>query len=494
MAGTPVRIIKIETKNFRAFGSRPLVVDLTKSGKNLLVYGENGSGKSSLFFALKDFLECASREASQRNITVFPYRNIFAASNSGYVRLELTGLPRPASQSKAQKKKPVNKVYEWSNKKDDTGDQLILEVDKTKGFIDYKALLATYFLQQDRDTVDIFQLLINNILKHVENDIGRKKFGEEWSDINEGFRTVKYTSPTQKKALVESIQNFNNGLTEKLKELRTTAKRLLDFFKYDLDIEFNFRGAYFGSKEKRLDPPIVGLKVTFFASAREDHHLFLNEAKLSAIAISIFFAALLLQPASRLRILALDDVLIGLDMSNRLPVLDILRDEFGQYQIFFFTYDKAWYEIVKQRVGEKDWKHVEFYAGNTDKHDLPIVAENGDYYSIAADYLSGNDFKAAMVYLRTYFEYKLKRFCEKKSIPVIYHTNAKDFTAENFWEAVKKYEQSGGPLLDDQVVTDLETYRSIAINPLCHASFAATHLQEVTDAMQAVKNVTDKLA
>ena len=51
-----MRITDIEIKNFKAFYGT-YQIDLRKAGKNLLVYGENGSGKSSLYFALKLFLE-----------------------------------------------------------------------------------------------------------------------------------------------------------------------------------------------------------------------------------------------------------------------------------------------------------------------------------------------------------------------------------------------------------------------------------------------------
>ena len=51
-----MRITKIEIKNFRAFYGT-YQIDLHRAGKNLLVYGENGSGKSSLYLALKSFLE-----------------------------------------------------------------------------------------------------------------------------------------------------------------------------------------------------------------------------------------------------------------------------------------------------------------------------------------------------------------------------------------------------------------------------------------------------
>ena len=45
-------ISKIKLHNFKAFftGSEPEEIDL--EGKNLLLYGENGSGKSSIYWAL----------------------------------------------------------------------------------------------------------------------------------------------------------------------------------------------------------------------------------------------------------------------------------------------------------------------------------------------------------------------------------------------------------------------------------------------------------
>ena len=47
------KITQIEIENYRAFYDKE-VIRLEK-GENLLVYGENGSGKSSLYLALKDY-------------------------------------------------------------------------------------------------------------------------------------------------------------------------------------------------------------------------------------------------------------------------------------------------------------------------------------------------------------------------------------------------------------------------------------------------------
>ena len=57
-----MRITKIEIKNFRAF-PRTYQIDLHKAGKNLLVYGENGSGKTSLYLALESFLESSNDDS-----------------------------------------------------------------------------------------------------------------------------------------------------------------------------------------------------------------------------------------------------------------------------------------------------------------------------------------------------------------------------------------------------------------------------------------------
>ena len=49
-----MRIQTIEITNYKAFlGTYKIRV----GGKNLFIYGENGSGKSSLYYALKDFFQ-----------------------------------------------------------------------------------------------------------------------------------------------------------------------------------------------------------------------------------------------------------------------------------------------------------------------------------------------------------------------------------------------------------------------------------------------------
>ena len=124
-------------------------------------------------------------------------------------------------------------------------------------------------------------------------------------------------------------------------------------------------------------------------------------------------------------------------MSNRLPVLDMLAEYFPDYQIFLTTYDKAWYEIAKQRTSNGQWEYAEFYSEKTDEYEIPIHVQDKPYLEKAKAYFAANDHKASAIYLRTAFEAAIKKFCETKNLRVKYRENPKELTSEDFWTPIK---------------------------------------------------------
>ena len=473
-----MRITDIEIKNFRAF-PQTYEINLSKAGKNLLIYGENGSGKSSLYFALKYFLESGVDEdnTDNKNSEFENHQNIFI-QDPGHIKLSL----RADRWSKKD-------TYEWSQRvKGETNNELITEASKSKGFLDYKALLETHYLHRNSETVNLFDLLVETLLANTVNPLTDRTLAEDWNDIQPPF--PRRGAKNKIENLKSWIDIFNDELVNRLAELRPKVSEILNKFGYDVALDFDFHGVTYNQSTKTLDNQQILLKVEFFDAEIHSHHLFLNEAKLSAIAIAIYLSSILLQPDSDLKILALDDVLIGLDMSNRLPVLDILDEYFPDHQIFLTTYDKAWYEIVKQRTEEQEWKYAEFYFSQTNEYEIPVYAEDKAYLDKAREYLDVNDYKACAVYARTAFEAIIKRFCDKRNLRVRYCENLKRLTSEDFWDPIKTgTKKDGTPFLEQTLIRQIELHRSITLNPLNHATIINIPQREIEEAIKALEDL-----
>ena len=473
-----MRITEIEIKNFKAFYGI-YRINLRKSGKNLLVYGENGSGKSSLYFALKLFLESGG-DSSHRFEND---QNIFI-TDAGHIKLCL----RADQHSKQE-------TYEWSESVRETDDELIIEGSRAKGFLDYQDLLKTHYVHRESNTVNVFNLLVETLLANTVNPLTNRTLADDWTDIQPPPPFPRRNATIQIADLERQIEIFNNELENRLAELQPRASEILGKFGHNVALNFDFPGVKYNREDRTLDNQEILLTVEFFDKDILRHHHFLNEARLSAIAIAIYLASILIQPESRLKILALDDVLIGLDMSNRLPVLDILAEYFSEYQIFLMTYDKAWYEIVKKHPIYRKWECAEFYAKKTDKCEIPIHVQDKPYLEKAKEYFAANDYKACVIYLRTAFEAAIKNFCEEENLQVRYRENPKELQSNDFWIPITKVKLSDGtPFLDQNLIKEIELYRSIILNPLSHARIVPVVKKEVSDAMEAVEKLEDKLA
>ena len=471
-----MRITEIEIKNFKAFYGT-YRINLRKSGQNLLIYGENGSGKSSLYFALKLFLESGDNlfHRFENN------QNIFI-TDAGYIKLCLR-----ADQGSKQE------TYEWSETVRETEDELIIEASKAKGFLDYKDLLNTHYVHRESNTVNVFNLLVKTLLANTVNPLTNRTFAADWTDIQPPY--PRRNATVQIAALESRIEIFNNELENRLAELQPRASEILGRFGHNVALNFDFPGVKYNRENGTLDNQEILLTVELFDRDIPEHHRFLNEARLSAIAIAIYFSSILMQPESDLKILALDDVLIGLDMSNRLPVLDMLAEYFPDYQIFLTTYDKAWYEIVRQRTPDAEWEYAEVYSEQTDEYEIPIYTEDKAYLERAKEYFAVNDYKACVIYLRTAFEAAIKKFCQKKNLRVKYRENPKDLTSEDFWGPIKTGTlKDGTPFLEQSLINEIELYRNIILNPLSHARTVTVVKKEVSEAMKAVETLEAKLA
>jgi hypothetical protein len=483
-----MKIERIEIRDFRGFpGSYEF--KLGRPGQNLLVYGENGSGKSSLFQALRRFFA-----ASEFTDDILAYRNEFTKSDEVEVKLDL------AAYDEQGNRHPDSGIFEWNTAASPHGQALIQEANKTKGCLDYRSLLDIHYVHRDKARVEIFQLLEKTILGHAENPITKKAFGVELAEIRD---MVRKDWRTWAEILDGKNRSFNQGFENVLGTVEQKTNLLLARFFPDTQVHLELDGKLARSgtgRNKGLAFPKVYLAATTFGLRREDLHHFLNEARLSAIAISIYLASLLIVPASRLRLLVLDDLLIGIDMSNRMAVLNILREEFNGWQIILLTHDRVWYEIVRMHtLHTKSW-HCSSLRSKLDAEGKPTPWWKGfgdgwnTNLDIAKRHLDDDDIRAAGVYARAAFEEKLKRFCEDHHVPVRFASDLSALKSNDFWLAVLRWIKEKGREADFAVMaSEVEAIRKLVLNPLSHEHPINLVRAEIEQGIEAVRHVDEKL-
>jgi hypothetical protein len=199
-------------------------------------------------------------------------------------------------------------------------------------------------------------------------------------------------------------------------------------------------------------------------------------------------------------LLVLDDLLIGIDMSNRIAVLKTLREEFKDWQTILLTHDRVWFETVKMNTSdEKTWWYAELFAQPA--HDgVPTPLWRGQdegwthNLERARQHLLNHDDRAAGVYARAAFEGKLKKYCDKYKVPVAYRSNSSEMTTEMFWKGIKdKLEAENKLATIQQQVSDIETCRKVVLNPLSHEHPTTLTNAEIQGAITAIDELNKAL-
>jgi len=483
-----MRIQTIEITNYKAFlGKHKIEV----GGKNVFIYGENGSGKSSLYYALKDFFQ-----SSMEDIDLTKLENVFVpAGKEGKTAVKVTFKPNHRGQNR-KKSYLFNSGTNDARGPDDTS---IRDGNRLKSFLTYKHLLAIHYLKKDED-INLFDLLVKGVLKHFKYSLtGGKELGELWADVEKTIaRSTGKEYPINKKRadVNAAIKTFNEAFGELFKPespeyILKHVQPFLDYFSHSLDLQLSFAQVRPTHDYLRLEGAQVGVDLSYAGKAIDKPHLFLNEARLSAIAISIYLGMIKRHVQGiPCKVLFLNDIFISLDIANRLPLLTILENEFPDYQVFITTYDKPWFEHARGFLEQKaDWKTLEFYAQTcADGTEKPLIMDGTDFIAKAEAHLSQCDYKAAAVYARSAFEKLIRRHCEKKKKAVTFKSRLKDYTTQDFWDVIKGD-------LSATTQADIETYRPLVLNAYSHYNTDRHEIKaELTNAIQAVTNLKDELA
>ena len=224
----------------------------------------------------------------------------------------------------------------------------------------------------------------------------------------------------------ELSSQINNKIYNNLQSSIIKINYILNFLEINIKIEkiieksfLKFDLKYITQKE---DIKNIDFKILLSDIELKNHWSNLNEAKLSALNLAIYFSSVL-GKKPYIPILVLDDLLISLDMSNRDKILSLLLDRSDDnkffdddYQMFIFTHDRAFFEKAKQNFeykSKKKWKYFEMFVDleENEKYQIPYIKKNEQNNMSKAEYhFKNKDYPACANYLRKEVENKFDKF------------------------------------------------------------------------------------
>lgn len=489
---------------------------------NLLLYGENGSGKSSIYWALYTFLQSCLKTDDQIEKYFDPaspenLRNRFSedTDDSGII-LEIV------SESGTITKEISNTRLETNT----TGDTTINRIIAGSDFINYKYLSKLYDFRNSQE-IDLFEWFEREVLMFVDFEeaytdnggyLSSSTLASDWWQFiceapatftpnDKNYKTPKRSSDEYLNYVNTTIPKFIQLLKSFLGRITIKANKILkeefnevfevDFDEQSLNCSYNNRIV-----DYHIDRPKIPLKIKFnhdkLAEPKQGinkPHTFLNEARLTAIALSIRLAMLdeRLYDENSASLLVLDDLLLSLDMSHRDRVLDIILKKIDEYQILILTHDRAFYSLCKNRIENRfdtGWEFKEMYQHIT-KDDIPcpFIPDKKSYLDLAHKYLKEFDYPACANYLRKESERILKELLPNH---LTIHENLDDgsryLMLEGLISKFKTYFVDIGG--DFTPFEKLKEHKDILMNPLSHDNIGTPiYKQELINSIEIIEEL-----
>ena len=437
------KIHQIKIKNFKAF-QQEQIFDI--KGKHVLAYGNNGSGKSSLFWALYTLTQSSIKIDSEIKKYFTPFiesnrdthqslRNVFADDDEDSF-VELTTINEHGNTETHTISSDIINTNKDSN-------TLIQELNQASDFINYK-LLHNFYTATHKQEINLWPVFERDIFPFLMDDVGIQvmltKIESKTSDIT---RTPSGQPVRGKKAEAneQELDDLNTEIIGLLAQIQTNANDFIKKHFFDnkdvlrISLEFSKKFSFVKVKSKLWEPDKqadrynklqIKLIVEMHHGEGEDHNWqaihrvqsFLNEAQLTRIAIGIRIGALRTRvQTTDFKILALDDMLISLDMSNRMPFIKMILNHdndpdlqfFDGFQKIILTHDKGFYELIKRQTSPHEWQYYNFHT-KENNNSPPTIKIDRTHMEKAQAYLADGEYDACGNELRKETEEILAKY------------------------------------------------------------------------------------
>ncbi|QAA80885.1 hypothetical protein EI546_03685 [Aequorivita sp. H23M31] len=489
-----MKLHELHINDFKFFsqveGDSPL---LKIDGNHLLVYGENGSGKSTIYWALYTLLECSFKKSDDEVRKYFK-----KTGDESLVNIHATGTNNTYVKTILKDALGNPKTYRVSRKSSDMSIRAntdIRESNMASDFINYRVLFKLHSSKHSNKN-NLWNWFLEEVFPYVKKSSdpcliefeALKEGPTKFLDLNGNqlFPTASLQdAPSdEEKIFYRNYRDYKQKwvtwhfwLETFLTNITTRANDLINHdFKYNFKIGLNIIKKFptfqaTDDKIKWTDPEII-ISITEYEGiqnpAIKKPHTFLNEAKWSAIGLSLRFAILETRLyTADLKILVIDDMILSLDMCNRDVLLDIILNNYvNDYQIILLTHDRFFYELAKSKIAQNgiaNWKYLEMFEDSSGTFPKPLIIEKTNQISKVWQLYHGKEFSMAANCLRKATEKLCNAYLSRQE-----RINV-NYSVKNLHEMLEAFRTKGmANGLNQNNLIKLIEYKNRILNPSSH--------------------------
>lgn len=488
-------IEKLKIKGFKAF---PNEFELKLDGKHLLLYGENGSGKSSIYYALHCLFQSPFKQDGGKKYfdKQNPQNLINITSNENESLIKLFFMPPHPYIYQVDKYGYNTELY--------GGGKPIPGNLYNNVFINHKFISNISSCRNSED-IDLYPVFYKDIFPYILTRNGKHILGDVYTKI--------INNPSRRKEYKTAIDNLNQETKYCIGNMNLNISDIYnDAFRNEgdmrLKIQLIFKDTpeiingepiyYWGRYDyrtykevvanqlilrrttyKTFIEPYIGLKIEEVQpddSVRliDKPQTYFNEAKLTAIALSIRFSVLDLMSDANGRFLALDDFLISLDMSNRARAVDYILKISNKYKVYMFTHDLSLFRYVANRIKRdnhhEEWKYMRLYY-DVKKRSPISIDEDWSYILKAERYFDICDYETTAIYLRKALEECISNLLPSELIKT---ADGSFLSLATLWKKLKTFYSNHKKSISTEYQRIFDDSKLLILNPAAHYPRVAT--------------------
>ncbi|MCX5693520.1 MAG: hypothetical protein NT014_00040 [Candidatus Omnitrophica bacterium] len=215
-------------------------------------------------------------------------------------------------------------------------------------------------IQEEKEEIKKLLLTEKNKIQPSQEDIKLSNDIEKLKKLNEVWESLK-SEKEKKEFFTGEVNKFmavckeistviHDNITKRFGDLSSIIRKYFNILRRDKDIkDINI---VLNLEKGRATGRSAEIQLSYYNISTKPAYKVLSESLLNSLGLAVYFTCIK-QFNDNCKFIVLDDIMNSLDMGHRDTLLDLISQEFKDYQVILFTHDLFWFQKIQKRF--PDW-------------------------------------------------------------------------------------------------------------------------------------------